>query len=630
MKLQDEIALVDKMTPTLNKIQKKALENVAAINKLQKAHDDLVNQMAKSSKIEGFVGSDLDMQSSKALEEIKNQISTLATENVVDSVNKVNPALDQSKLKLTEINQGLELTKKAMSVLVGLVDEANKLMEISKNQFNEEYLTAVRLHNVLGATPEEIQSMYDYASAIADVGIVSDQAVLAGVQELATFTQSQETLKDFIPIVVDLAVAENGLNTTQQNVAQTASLVGKALNGDATYLKKVAGLTTDQVKALKKMNTQEERANALYKILKGRVNGANEALSNTAYGGLARVNNKFIDLQETIGQKVTPYLYTMQNFLLNLFTPALDFVAEHMDVIAPIVLGLVGVLAVLTGALTILAIKNFLVGASWIAAAWPILLVVGAILLAVYAIHLMVKANNAWQDSTFTTMGVVMGVVFLLAAFIYNVLIVPLWNGFARLFNFIENAVVHPAESMKIAFLDSCLTITNALQKVANVIDTLFNTNFANGIQNISNELTRLKRNLENSIDYEEVLPKLDEWDYKDAINQGMALGDGISKGLESGSAMSGLLDTITSVLGTDITGAPAFTMTTNDNLLSDEDIKFLLDLATRDYKLDYQQITPEITMQFGDIRETADVDEIIDVFAERLEEIYVSDLEVV
>lgn len=86
----------------------------------------------------------------------------------------------------------------------------------------------------------------------------------------------------------------------------------------------------------------------------------------------------------------------------------------------------------------------------------------------------------------------------------------------------------------------------------------------------------------------------------------------------------------LSSVLGTDSTGAAALKTTSNDNLLSDEDIKLLLDVATRDYKLNYQQMTPNISMTFGDIRETADVDDIMDVLADRIEEVYTSDLEVV
>ena len=75
--------------------------------------------------------------------------------------------------------------------------------------------------------------------------------------------------------------------------------------------------------------------------------------------------------------------------------------------------------------------------------------------------------------------------------------------------------------------------------------------------------------------------------------------------------------------------GKAVKTTSTDKNLLSDDDIQLLMDVATRDYKLNYQQVTPNITLTFGDIRETADVDNILEQVADRLEEIYDGNLEV-
>lgn len=92
----------------------------------------------------------------------------------------------------------------------------------------------------------------------------------------------------------------------------------------------------------------------------------------------------------------------------------------------------------------------------------------------------------------------------------------------------------------------------------------------------------------------------------------------------------SGINSILDSVVGTDSTGASAIKTTSNDKLLTDDDVKLLLDVATRDYKLNYQSMTPNVTLTFGDIRETADVDDIMDILADKLESIYDSDLEVV
>ena len=75
--------------------------------------------------------------------------------------------------------------------------------------------------------------------------------------------------------------------------------------------------------------------------------------------------------------------------------------------------------------------------------------------------------------------------------------------------------------------------------------------------------------------------------------------------------------------------GKAVKTTSTDKNVLGDDDIKLLLDIATRDYKLTYQQVTPNITVTFGDVRETANVDEVLDAVADKLEEIYDASLEV-
>jgi len=61
---------------------------------------------------------------------------------------------------------------------------------------------------------------------------------------------------------------------------------------------------------------------------------------------------------------------------------------------------------------------------------------------------------------------------------------------------------------------------------------------------------------------------------------------------------------------------------------ISDEDLKMLKDIATREYMLNYKHITPNVNIEFGDVRETADVNKIKDAITkmmdEELSELYV------
>ena len=61
---------------------------------------------------------------------------------------------------------------------------------------------------------------------------------------------------------------------------------------------------------------------------------------------------------------------------------------------------------------------------------------------------------------------------------------------------------------------------------------------------------------------------------------------------------------------------------------ISDEDLKMLKDIATREYMLNYKHITPNVNIEFGDIKETADGNQVKDAITkmmnEELAELYV------
>ena len=54
---------------------------------------------------------------------------------------------------------------------------------------------------------------------------------------------------------------------------------------------------------------------------------------------------------------------------------------------------------------------------------------------------------------------------------------------------------------------------------------------------------------------------------------------------------------------------------------ISDEDLKMLKDIATREYMLNYKHITPNVNISFGDVRETADVNAVKDAIQKMMED---------
>jgi len=64
------------------------------------------------------------------------------------------------------------------------------------------------------------------------------------------------------------------------------------------------------------------------------------------------------------------------------------------------------------------------------------------------------------------------------------------------------------------------------------------------------------------------------------------------------------------------------------DNVsITDEDIKLLKDVAATEFVNKYTTLRPEMSVSFGDVRETADVNKILSVIEDMVEEAYASSL---
>lgn len=87
-------------------------------------------------------------------------------------------------------------------------------------------------------------------------------------------------------------------------------------------------------------------------------------------------------------------------------------------------------------------------------------------------------------------------------------------------------------------------------------------------------------------------------------------------------SGIEGLLnDFSTDGLGVDGGDIDSVGKIKSDVDISDEDIKLLRDIAARDFLLNLQTITPVANIKFGDVRETADIDKIMEVIQDMVDE---------
>jgi tape measure domain-containing protein len=116
-------------------------------------------------------------------------------------------------------------------------------------------------------------------------------------------------------------------------------------------------------------------------------------------------------------------------------------------------------------------------------------------------------------------------------------------------------------------------------------------------------------------------LNPMDGWDR--GYNFGSGLVDDIG-GLDFNGAL-GDLSNIEDMLnnGVDVGGGDLDSVGSikSDVDISDEDIQLLRDISARDFLLNLQTITPQANVTFGDVRETADVNKLLDVIQDMVDE---------
>lgn len=287
---------------------------------------------------------------------------------------------------------------------------------------------------------------------------------------------------------------------------------------------------------------------------------------------------------------------------------------------------------------------------AWVALYAPILLVIGAIALVIFILaQLGVTAGDIC--------GFIGGVFGILGARIYNI-VAFWWNMYASFAEFLANLFINPVAAVQKLFYDMALNIWTVIQNVMKGVEGLINKipgvniDITSGIDGMVDYLNNKISDIEQKNDFY----KMDRMEMKD-------LGDAASKGFEFG---SGLYDkasgAVGNVLGKLLPGKKggllnADTVLNNkggfpsdgipntklDNMLKDgvmpvknggtggsldvaidkEDIKYLKDIAERDYIAKYSTATlaPNVQITFGDIHETADANKVAGVIEKLLKE---------
>lgn len=201
------------------------------------------------------------------------------------------------------------------SIMAEGFGRVNDMLMSMASAYEEAELNATRLDVVMKqrmkATNDQVEAIKALTEAEKEKGVIDDDIQLAGAQQLATFLRQQSSLATLVPAMNNLVAQQKGYAATSQDAVNVANLMGKAMMGMTSALRRVGITFTEAQEAAIKNGNEQERAAMLAQIITDNVGQMNEALAKTNSGQVVQMRNNFEDLKKAVGSVVSsiaPYL----------------------------------------------------------------------------------------------------------------------------------------------------------------------------------------------------------------------------------------------------------------------------------------------------------------------------------
>lgn len=293
------------------------------------------------------IGATLTLKDGNFSSNIKSAVS--GSKNLKSALGGTTSGLKSAGLQTKSLGDNLgSLAKKAVGVVAGyagfrqIANFTKDCIEASDAQVKAETRLEQLMSNVKGTTQDSISAVKQYASELQKVTTVGDEVSMVGASQLATFQLQSDSIKKLMPALNDLAVGTYGATVSQDQMQQSANLMGKVMQGNVGALTRV-GVTFDknQEKILK-TGSETERAAMLVDVLKQNYGGLAEAMAQTPEGRVIQLKNAWGDVKEVIGAKLYPVVTNVLGWIAEKVPVIQETVCGAIDRVSPVVEKVVG------------------------------------------------------------------------------------------------------------------------------------------------------------------------------------------------------------------------------------------------------------------------------------------------
>lgn len=609
--VRETIELQDKMSPVLGNIIRSLRGTISVMKKLDASIDD-----SKFKKIENDL-----LRAENALAGFNNELddTPVKVNKISDSVKKSLFSMNMFAGILSEVagNFVSEAIGSAYENIKKSIEFASNLAEVqnvvdvtfgeSANEINEWSKTALKAYGL------------NELSAKKYVGTMGAMLTSTGIAREEIVGMS----KDMVALAGDMASfynlqSEEAFNKIRAGISgETEPLKVLGINMSDANLEAFA-LSQNMEKVWKDMS-YAEKTMVRYKYLL--------SVTKNAQGDFTRTADQFANRQRVFTESLNQTLALFASNLLPLLSAGMaygiqffDFVIENWESINSVIM-VVGTTLLYFYLPTLLKVAAtqmktaYGMASAWAIAHWPLLLVIGSIIILITMLN---RAGVSFQMMA-NYAGKALGFLYALA---YNVF-ANLYNLIASFIEFFVNGWKDPLGYLQKLFLNIGDIVLGVLEKIANAMDKIFDTNYGEVIGGWRKDVANLASGMVQEGDF-----KIDRMDMKD-FTKTM---DEIGKMTEDFVFNNDAINPLNGVKGTEgpdgTPGNPVNTKVGNKLEISDESIKLMKDVAQIESIRQYTTLKPEMKVTIENVRETADVNVIDEKIAQMFEEAYEASLE--
>ena len=577
--IREQLILEDHFTQSFTEFIQFAQRAASSMDTLQGSLSNIETATARTALATENLGTSFSRSTassastSTAVDGLTRRLLGLASAYVgiqtVSGLVNLSDTFTQTTARLDLMNDGLQTTQELTQMIY-------QSAQASRGSFTETANMIAKLGTLAGNAFDNTQEIVAFAEQLNKQMAISGTSAQEGSAAMLQLTQAMSSG----------VLRGEELNSVMEQTPMIANTI-------AEYL----GVSTGKMREM---------------AAEGQITA--EVVKNAMFWAAEETNAKFEEMPMTWAQVWQSFQNTATMALQPVLN-AINWLANNIQIIAPIVLGLAtafGVFLIAANWIQICAaVTNFLTTAqamlgAVMATVWgPIVIVIVLVIAAIYAV---VAAINKLTGSTISATGLITGAIAVALAFIGNIFVaafnlimdglVFVVNGFIGVANIIATAFSNPARAAVGIIHGMADAILSILEEIASAIDTLFGSNLAGAVSGWRSTLSGWVNEKWGDLDvviepFDAESLHMDRFNYGDAFSAGYDWGSNLSfGGLPSGGGMpsvsipaaadpSSLLGDIGKSSGKTADNTGALKKSVD---MTNEDLQMLVDLAERQY----------------------------------------------